>query len=501
MSDLLQSPAKMPSADAVLTPAMKQYVQFKQQYPDYVLFFRMGDFYEMFWEDAKTAHRVMGVTLTTRSRDSAEPIPMAGVPFHAVESYLRKMIAAGYRVAICEQTEDASAAKGVIRRDVTRLMTPGTLTDDPLLDGKSDNFLAAVAFGVAKGEAFRTAVAWVDLSTGSLVAMSDLEGRVLDEIARLRPAEVLIPEMPSGQLHPISQGLRSRGITVLTIRPGWHFTPHHARETIQRQWGARSTEGFGFAPDDPANCAIAAVLSYLEETQKTQLAHLHAPRKHVCDDFLSMDPATFRALEIDRTVRSQSAEGSLLSAIDRTRTSMGARLLRQWVRFPLCDLEHIQARQGAIAALIEASSELRELSSKLQDICDIERIVARVTVGRASPRDMAGLGRCLHQLPVLIDLIERLPDPGAVAAELSRLREFVDQQAKYLMSAIAPEPAAHLREGGVIAGRFDAELDRLRTIGEGGQQWLAEYQAKLSAESAIASVKVGYNRVFGYYIE
>ncbi len=501
MSDLLNSSAKMPAADAVLTPAMKQYVQFKQQYPDYMLFFRMGDFYEMFWEDAKLAHRVLGVTLTTRSRDSAEPIPMAGVPFHAVEGYLRKAIAAGYRVAICEQTEDPASAKGVIKRDVTRLMTPGTLTDDPLLDGRSENYLAAVAFGIARGDSHKTAVAWVDLSTGSCVAMSDTESRALDELARLRPAEVLIPELASGQPHPVGQAIRARGVTSITARPGWQFTAHHAKETIQRQWGARSTEGFGFAPDDPANFAIAAVLSYLEETQKTQLAHLHTPRKHVADDFLSIDPATYRALEIDRTVRAGGVEGTLLNAIDRTKTTMGARLLRHWVRFPLCDIEHIQARQSAVAGLIESPSELKAVIGRFDSVCDIERIIARITVNRASPRDLSAMGRCLQSLPALIDQLQQLTDPGAVAPELASMRDFAVAQGDYIAQAILPEPAAHLREGGVIAPGFDPELDRLKSIGEWGQQWLAGYQAKLASEAGIPSVKVGYNRVFGYYIE
>jgi DNA mismatch repair protein MutS len=480
---------------------MRQYVQFKQQHPDYVLFFRMGDFYEMFWDDAKLAHRVLGVTLTSRSKDAAEPVPMAGVPFHAVESYLRKMIAAGHRVAICEQTEDPASAKGVIRREVIRLMTPGTLTDEPLLDGRSDNFLAAVGFGLAKGDTFKTAIAWVDLSTGVCTAMSDREPRVLDELARLRPAEVLVPELPSGQPHAIGKQIKALGINAVTVRPGWQFSAHHASEQIRRQWGARTTEGFGFAADDPANFAIAALLSYLEETQKTTLAHLRTPRRHLCDDYLCIDPATYRALEIDRTVRSGGTSGSLLSAIDRTRTSMGARLLRQWTRYPLCDIEHINARQAAVAAMLASPADLTTIADELDGVCDIERIVARVTVGRASPRDVIALGRCLSQLPKLIDALQRLPDPGLIAPELESLRPFVVQQGDYISRAIQPEPAPHLREGGYIANGFDAELDRLRVAGEGGQQWLVEYQAKLAAESGIGSVKVGYNRVFGYYIE
>ena len=502
MSDLLSTPTRMPEADdPTLTPAMRQYVQFKRQHPDYTLFFRMGDFYEMFWDDAKLAHRVLGVTLTSRNKDSANPTPMAGVPFHAVESYLRKMIAAGHRVAICEQQEEQSGAKTIIRREVTRLMTPGTLTDDHLLDGRQDNYLAAMAFGIGRGESYKTALAWVDLSTGACVAMSDTESRVLDELGRLSPAEVLLPEQQSGQPHPITAAVTRRGVQSIAQRPGWQFTPHHAKEQIASHWGAKTVEGFGFAPDDPAACAIGAVLSYVEETQKSLVQHLRPPRKHVADDHLSIDPATYRALEIDKTVRSGGTDGSLLSAIDRTRTGMGARLLRQWVRFPLCDLEHINARQSAVAALLAASHESKQIAGELDGICDIERIVARVSVNRASPRDLAGLGRCLDTLPRLIDTLEKLPDAGAVAPELSAARRFVQEQSAFLKLAIQSDPAPHLREGGFIATGFEAELDRLRFIGEGGQQWLAGFQAQLVADSGIASLKVGYNRVFGYYIE
>src|SRR5438552_3561059 len=225
-----------PTASA-LSPAMRQYQQFKSQYPGYVLFFRMGDFYEMFWEDARAAAKTLGVALTSRSKgglDGEDAIPMAGVPFHAVESYLRKMIAAGHKVAICEQTEDASQAKGLVKRDVTRLMTPGTLTDDPLLDGRSDNYLAAVAFQITRGDGYRAALAWVELSTGSCCAMSGSEGQVLDEIARLRPAEVLVPEHASGQPHEVGNRIKGIGINAVTARPGWQFTPHHAKEQLAK---------------------------------------------------------------------------------------------------------------------------------------------------------------------------------------------------------------------------------------------------------------------------
>ncbi len=483
---------------------MRQYQQFKSQYPGYVLFFRMGDFYEMFWDDAVLAAKTLGVALTSRSRgglDGQDAIPMAGVPFHAVESYLSKMIAAGHKVAICEQTEDAAAAKGVIRREVVRLMTPGTLTDDPLLDGRADNYLAAVAFGITALDGYRAGLVWVELSTGACVAMSGTQVQILDEIARLRPAEVLVPELPTGEMHEIAKALKAAGQTAITARPGWQFTVHHAREQLKKQWEISTTAGFGFADDDPAVLATAAVLSYLEETQRSGVAHLRALRRHVVEDHLSIDPASWRSLEIDRTTRWGNTEGSLLSAIDRTRTSMGGRLLRQWLRAPLRDIEHILARQSAVAALLESAAALTALADGLAEVCDIERIIGRLAVNRAAPRDMASLERCLKGLPVLFDHLQKLPRPEDIAPELIVLRPFCVERGAYLASAIRSDPAPHLREGGVIADAFDPELDRLREIATNSQQWLAKYQARLAGETGITTLKVSYNRVFGYYIE
>ena len=486
---------------ASLSPAMRQYQQFKQQHPGYVLFFRMGDFYEMFWEDAKVAAKTLGVALTSRNKGAVDEIPMAGVPFHAVENYLRKMIAAGHKVAICEQVEDPASTKGLIKREVVRLMTPGTLTDEPLLEGRADNFLAAVAFNITKADGFRAALAWVELSTGDCIAMSGSQGQVLDEIARLRPAEVLVQEHATGQTHEIGKLIEALGIRAITPRPGWQFTAHHAREQLARQWQTKTAGGFGFADDDPAVFATAAVLSYLEETQKSNVAHLRPLRRHLADDFLSIDPASWRSLEVDRTVRSGTTEGSLLSAIDRTRSSMGGRMLRQWLRSPLRDREHIEARQSAIAALLASPLDMKAVVEGLNDICDIERIIARVAVGRASPRDVAGLSRCLELLPKLFATLQQMPGFEAVAPELLGQKDFCDQQAKFVNTAIMPEPAPHLREGGVIANGFDPELDRLRSLATNSQQWLAQYQGQLVAESGITTLKVGYNKVFGYYIE
>ena len=494
-------PSSIPGKEKKLSPAMEQYRQFKGQYPGYVLFFRMGDFYEMFWEDAKVCAKTLGVALTSRNKGSPDEIPMAGVPFHAVESYLRKMIAAGHKVAICEQMEDAALAKGLVKREVVRLMTPGTLTDDPLLDGRSDNYLAAVAFNVTKADGYKAAVAWVELSTGECTAATGDERQVLDEIARLRPAEVLVPELPSGAEHEFASRLRNIGVKSITPRAGWQFTPHHAREELRRQWEAGTAAGFGFADDDPAVLACGAVLSYLQETQKGGVAHLRPLRRHAVDHHLSIDPASWRSLEVDRTLRSGGTEGSLLSALDRTRTSMGARLLRQWLRTPLRDLEHITARQQAIAALLESPAALKQVVEKLDDICDIERIVGRLAVNRVGPRDLASLSRCLQSLPALFDTLAGLPNAKEVTPELAGLAPFCQEQAKFLSGAILSDPAPHLREGGVIARGFDPELDRLKEIAKNSAQWLAAYQSRLAAEAQIPSLKVSYNKVFGYYIE
>ncbi len=493
-----------PPALAGLSPAMRQYQQFKAQHPGYVLFFRMGDFYEMFWDDAKLAAKVLGVALTSRSRGglgAEDAIPMAGVPFHAVDGYLRKMIAAGYKVAICEQTEDASQAKGLVKRDIVRLMTPGTLTDDPLLDGKVENFLAAVAFGLTKNDGYRAALAWVELSCGAFVALSGQEGQVLDEIRRLRPAEVLVPEMPSGQMHEMGKALEGIGSMAVTQRPGWQFSTHQAKEQLSKQWNISTARGLGFEDDDPALQAIAALLSYLQETQKSSLAHLRLPRRFQVENHLSIDPASWRSLEIDRTVRGGDSAGSLVEALDQTQTSMGARLLRQWIRAPLAEKEHIEARQNAIAAFLAAPQDLGAIVEMLDDVCDIERIVARVSLGRAAPRDLASLARCLLNMPKLLERLAALPDHSAVAPELIGLGDFCAERGKYLAGAIKADPEPHLREGGVIADGFDPELDRLRRISTSSHQWLAEFQGRLATESGINSLKVGFNKVFGYYIE
>ncbi|HQY87850.1 MAG TPA: DNA mismatch repair protein MutS, partial [Tepidisphaeraceae bacterium] len=461
----------------------------------------MGDFYEMFWEDAKTAARVLNITLTSRDKNSENPIPMAGVPFHSIESYLKRLIRAGHRVALAEQMEDPKLAKGVVKRDVTRLITPGTLTDDSFLDGRTDNFLAAVSFVMTKKNGQRAGVAWMELSTGACWATSGNEDDVLEQLTRLQPAEVLVPESSTGTAHPFAARLESIQLGLISTRPGWQHTQHHALEQIKRQWRVNTCAGFGFDDDDAGIVSVGALLAYLEETQKSAVGHIKPPKLHRDADHLLIDSQTYRSLEIERTTRSNSFEGSLLGAIDQTRTTMGGRLLRQWLRFPLADIEHIRARQQAIGALLESTRHRQKIVDALDGVSDIERIVARLSVNRAGPRDLYALSTTLESLPKMLTELGAMTDFNSIAPELIELCPFCTELGKLLAGAVRDDPPPHLRDGGVIADKYDPELDRLRALATDGQTWLTQFQAKCVAQSGINSLKVAYNKVFGYYIE
>jgi DNA mismatch repair protein MutS len=359
----------MTTESAKLTPAMKQFHRFKKKYPDCILFFRMGDFYETFYEDAKTCSKVMGLTLTSRSKGS-NPIPLAGVPYHAVEGYLKKMLQAGYRVAVCEQVEDPKTAKGVVKRDIVRIVTPGTLTDDILLNAKEDNFLCAVSLGT-KQEA---AISWVDISTGHFFAQELPEEKLLDELLRLSPAECLLPDR-RGELFEAETKKLTRDITqltnaIVTERPGWYFDPYQARQRLLKHFGTATLEGFGISDDEGVIRPAGAVIEYLNETQKTTLGHIRNLRKINRKKFLQIDTTSLRSLEILRTIRTEGRKGSLLDCLDETLTGMGARKFRNWLCMPLCDLGAIELRQNAVEEMKDTdarSAETRKLLSALAD--------------------------------------------------------------------------------------------------------------------------------------
>ncbi len=372
------------------TPMMQQYLDAKAACPDAILLFRMGDFYELFHDDAKTAARVLNLALT--SRDKGEnPVPMAGFPYHQLENYLGRLIGAGLRVAICDQVEDARQAKGLVRREVTRIVTAGTVTDDALLDPRASNYLAAIVPADAV-----TGLAWVELSTGRFHAACFPSARVGDELARINPAECLASE--ETQLPP-SAG--SAG-PLVTRRAAWAFATDAARDVLLKHFGTATLEGFGFdldAGDGPAIRAAGAVLCYLLETQKASLGHIDHLARYSAGSALEIDAATRRSLEITATMREGRREGSLLAVMDRTVTAMGSRLLADWLATPLTDVAQIDARLNGVAELVADAALADALQEQLRGIYDLERVVARVTTGGASPRDLSFIGRTLRSLP------------------------------------------------------------------------------------------------------
>ena len=488
-----------------LTPAMRQYQHFKAQYPQAILFFRMGDFYETFYEDAKTCSRVLGIALTSRSK-GADAVPLAGVPYHAVDSYLQKMIRAGYKVAICEQVEDPALAKGLVKRDVVRLVTPGTLTEEALLDERTGNYLAAICFQRAPArtspaeQAPRQAgLAWVELSTGQFFAETLQARHVLDELVRLRPAECLLADDPAEIPADFSEQVAQLLSAAVTRRPAWLFDPAHAAEVLCRHFRTAGLDGFGFPRADLAVAAAGVVLDYLNETQKTTLAHIAQLRKVSRDRFLQLDQTTLRSLEIERTLRDHAAAGSLLHCLDATVTAMGARKLRLWLCYPLTDLTQIEWRQDAVAEMVQNDALRDELRRLLAEVADVERITARVSTGRASPRDLLALGRTLAQIPTLRRRLA--PCTAQLLVQLTAQCDTLEQTCALIHAAIDPNAGLSYREGGVIRTGYDPEVDRLRSFCRDGQTWLAEYQRKLITQTNIPTLKVGFNQVFGYYVE
>lgn len=473
-----------------LSPMMQQYHDAKQAAGDAILLFRMGDFYELFHEDAKTCARELGLSLT--SRDKGEnPIPMAGFPHHQLDQYLAKLIARGFRAAVCEQMEDPRQAKGIVKREVTRVVSRGTVTDDSLLEPCTANFLLALAASPTKDAC---GLAWIDVSTGRFEATVTTAERLGDELARVAPVEILVRE-DAGELP--AEWCEGR---MVTRRPTWAFSREAGDDALTRHFGAHSLEGFGFTDDDgPAIQAAGAVLDYLNETQKSSLAHIDRLIPYRRETRLEIDQATRRSLELCQTIRDGRREGSLLGVMDRTVTSMGARLLGEWLASPLTDVPAIDARLDAVEELHADPSFTGDLREALRSIYDIERLLARVTTGRATPRDLSFVARTLRCLPAV-----KAKLTGRKAARLEQLETRIDLCGDVrgkLEAALADDCPLNARDGGFVRSGFHAELDEQRELSKGGKQWIAAYQAEAIERTGIASMKVGFNNVFGYYLE
>ncbi|MGE5313059.1 MAG: DNA mismatch repair protein MutS [Acidobacteriota bacterium] len=488
------------------TPLMQQYHQVKAKYPDTILLFRMGDFFETFEEDAKTTSRVLGITLTRRGAGASGEVPLAGFPHHALETYLPKLLKAGLRVAVCEQIEDPKLAQGIVKRDVIEVVTPGVAFSDKILEQKQNNYLAAIALPSAIASADETVgLSFVDCSTGEF-GVSEVPMRdVKEQIAALAPSEILVQKRDKDALKELLSPVTN---AIFTTVDDWVLHYDYAFETLIRHFRTQSLKGFGL--EDRMSIGImaaGAVMHYLNETQKSNLAHIRKLVPYSTDDAIVLDAATKRNLEITSSFGGTS-EGTLFSVIDRTSTPMGARLLKKWISQPLKDVTRINWRLDGVASLVEFSSLRHSLLAQLSEIGDMERLIARIATGRANPRELLALKAIIERLPVLKHLIAHAAvEHASAAATLATLAELgsglivLDELACEIARAIADDPPAKLDDGGVIRDGFSSELDELRRLSHSGKEWIANLQQKERERTGISSLKIGFNNVFGYYIE
>ncbi|MDZ7343973.1 MAG: DNA mismatch repair protein MutS [candidate division KSB1 bacterium] len=476
---------------------MRQYLAVKAQHRDAILFFRMGDFYEMFYDDAKIASEVLGITLTSRAHGKSAEVPLAGFPHHALDTYLAKMIRAGHRVAICEQVEDPKLAKVVVKREVTEIVTPGTTLSDDLLVSRRNNFLLAV-HPLQK----IAGIAQVDISTGEfLVGECAIESSpgaegLREAISNIEPAEILIAEEHADWLR--NKILPNSHLTI-TRREGWQFAYDYAYEKLTRHFQTLTLKGFGCDDLRAGICAAGAALSYLKENQKSELRHLTQLTRLNQREYVVIDATTRRNLELVRSLRNEDQKGTLLSVLDRTRTAMGGRRLVQWLLQPLRDVDKINLRLDAVAELLQKNRERQAIVELLRGLGDLERLVAKVTTARANARELLSV-RCVQEkIPALKKNLAAFESAllQNIANGLHELAELTQE----LASALVDDPPLSVTDGGIFRSGYSAELDRLRSMSHSGKDWIAKLQAAERERTGIGSLKVGYNKVFGYYIE
>ena len=465
---------------------MQQYLRIKAQHPDSLLFYRMGDFYELFYGDAQVAAEILDIALTARGKSAGTPIPMCGVPYHSADRYLARLVEAGKSVAICEQIGDPAASKGPVAREVVRIITPGTISDEALLDARRDNTLLAICGGA---ESF--GLAGIDVSSGRFV-LSEVDGReaLANELERLRPAEILLPET----LSDLNEHLRH---PALRPRPEWEFELEGAVRALSRQFGVSDLAAFDCGDMEPALRAAGCLLQYLRETQRADLPHVQGLRVERQRDSVVIDAVSRRNLEIEVNLAGGRAN-TLLSVMDRCATPMGSRLLARWISRPLRDRNELLHRQDTVSALREAY-RYEALGKSLADAGDLERILARIGLRSARPRDLSRLQTALESLPALQQQLASLQTPHLRHLS-ARIGEF-PAEAELLRRAVKEEPAQVIREGGVIAEGFDAELDRLRNLSGNAGQYLVELEQRERRQTGLSTLKVGFNRVHGYFIE
>jgi DNA mismatch repair protein MutS len=476
------------------TPMVQQYLSIKQQYPDAILFYRMGDFYEMFFEDAKIASRILEIALTSRNKKDEEPIPMCGVPHHAARNYIARLIERGFKVALCEQVEDPAKAKGLVKRDVVRVITPGLVVDTEILDARSNNFLMSLF--VCQG---RYGIAHLDISTGTfrVTESSDFD-KITDECRRITPSESLLAQShrESPEIEALTKIL---GATSLNFLADKHFELETARTRLLKQFKTHSLEGFGCNEWGAGISAAGSLLHYVDETQKGDLVHITGITSYSLSDFMVVDEVSKRNLELFETIWSGSKRGSLLGIVDQTVTAMGARLLRSWLQYPLLDVEQIKLRSDAVEKAKENLSVRRSMRQALQEIHDLQRLNARIALNRCNARDLVALKHSIESLPEIRALLNQLPSP--LFERITSKWDDLADVAGLVDDAISDDPPLTTREGGMIKPGFDEGLDELIRSSRDGKDWISGLEAKERQATGINTLKVGFNKVFGYYIE
>jgi DNA mismatch repair protein MutS len=481
-----------------MTPAMRQYYEAKEKHRDALIFFRMGDFYESFGDDAKIIARELEITLTSRGRDKeGEDMPLAGIPYHAVDSYLPRLIKKGYKVAICEQLEDPKNAKGIVKRGVVRVITPGTVIDSSLISDQSNNYLMSVS-----GEGMEFGLSFLDVSTGEFLTTQFTDNqnydKIISEAARMKPAECILPAQLF-ENKKLTQRLKDTGI-IINKFDSEAFDSKNARRRLLEHFGAVTLEGMGCENLLFAVSASGAALEYAQKTQMRDLNHIQAMRTYSENEFMVLDSITLRNLEIIQSIRGEET-GSLLSVIDRTKTPMGGRMLRKWLLQPLISVNKINERLDAVDEIIKTTLMRYDLRSALLGIRDIERLIGRIVYGNSNARDLIALKVSLEKLPGMIkSLKESDVKSGLLAGIIASLGDYTDTVA-LLGRALVDEPPVSVREGGMIKEGYNEKLDELKKMSLHGKDWIAEMQQKERDRTGIKSLKIGYNSVFGYYIE
>lgn len=478
------------------TPLMKQYQQVKAKYPDTILLFRMGDFFETFDEDAKVTSKVLGIVLTKRGNGASGETPLAGFPHHALDAYLPKLLRAGYRVAICEQLEDPKFAKGIVKRDVVEVMSPGVAFSDKVLEQKQNNYLAAVALpsSLATSED-RIGFAFIDVSTGEFGLSEFPLKQLFEQASNLQPQELLVQKR---DLETIKTLLGEHFHVLYTKVDDWVFNADYAYELLINHFKTQSLKGFGVEEMHIGIIAAGAVMNYLQETQKANIPHIKKIVSHDVSEYIVLDASTKRNLEITTNISGQP-EGTLYSIIDRTLTPMGGRMLKQWINRPLKRLEPIQARLNAVQELVTNESTRRKIQEELNHIGDLERLIAKIATGRANPREVNQLKAMLEQIPNLKSQISNLKNQ--TITKLNNILNPLSNLVSVIGKAIADEPPMALSDGGVIRRGYNPELDEICTLAFGAKDWVAKHQQSERERTGISSLKISFNNVFGYYIE